>query len=162
MLSSRGDKAVSDKGTSLQRLGVNLPGQPQGPGRPRNKTEEMTDLIDEMALEFGDQMAAMALQALQDGMRAKDLKHRLDAAKAYLNNFHHPSKQMDVNVTENVSISAETRDAADHLTAHERAIVEQFQQHIIAQRDEHVVDVEVVEEQAPELPPLPASGEGQA
>ena len=105
------------------------------------------------ALENGERMASMALQALIDGMGGKDLKQRVDAAKTFLHNFHQPSKQIDLNVNEQVTISQESREAADNMTAEERAIVENFQRHIMSMRPETIEDAEVVEES--ELPPLP-------
>ena len=144
-----------DKGRDLQRsFGAQLPsttGGPPGPGRPRNKSEDMTDLIDTLALENGPQMASMALQTLMDGMRQRDFKSRLDSAKAYLSNFHQPSKQIDMNITEQVSITAEMREAADQLTDEEKAIVAAYEERLLSLRPEIIVDAEIVEIE--ELPP---------
>lgn len=150
-------------------------------GRPRTKTEDLTDLIDDMAIEHGQDLTAMALQAVKDGMRSKDLKQRLDAAKVWLNNFHNPTKQVDMNVTENAAITPQAREAVDGLTEDERRIMAEVHSRLMAMREEaEVVDVdevtpiqaEVVRDpepdpapepsgagwEAPVLPPLPPEG----
>lgn len=139
--------------------------------RPRNKTEEMTELIVDQAIEHGPDMTAMALQALKDGMRAREVKMRVDAAKAYLANFHHPSKQIDMNVNEQVTITAASREAEDQMTDEERAKIAAFEQKLIALREEAIIEGVVVGEEhdepepapqsgwdAPQLPPLPPEG----
>ena len=144
---------MSDSGKGLQKNsaaylqaranGFGAPGQ----SRPQSKTEEMTDLITDMALEHGQDMTAMALQALTDGMRAHDVKQRVDAAKAYLHNFHQPSKQIDMNVNEQVSISPAAREATDALTDEEQAVMEAFEAKLLALRQEREIEGEVVGEE---------------
>lgn len=151
------------------------------PARPRSKTEELTDTIEDMVLEHGSELTAMALDALKTGMRNKDAKLRLDAAKAYLHNFHNPAKRIDMDVQEQVTISAGARDAVDQLTDEERAIMARFEQKLLEMRpeiheaedveeidedEEHVDPSDVVVEEpangsgwsAPDLPPLPPEG----
>lgn len=135
---------VSDNGREIQPRVVGLPsGQPPP---ARTKSEEMTDLIDTLALESGEHMGAMALQALKDGMGGNDLKLRIAAAKAYLAEFHHPKQQMDVNVNETVTISEAARDATDKLTPEEKEIVAQFEKFLPQMRPDVIEDAEVVEE----------------
>ena len=128
--------------------------------RPSTKTEDLTGLIDDMAIEHGDELTAMALQAVKDGMRSKNLKDRIDAAKVWFNNFHNPSKQIDMNVNESAAITPQAREAVDGLTADERAIMAEVHSRLMAMREEaQVVEAEVVREDAPEPPrelPAPA------
>lgn len=68
-------------------------GQPGKAGRPR---KDATEVIEERAADRMEYLADKALDAIERGMKSPNEKTALDAANKFLNNFHHPTKKVDV------------------------------------------------------------------
>lgn len=139
---------MSEHSRELQKMGGLPSASPGRPSVPRTKSEEMTDLIDSMALESGEKLSAMSLQAFKDALTSSDLKIRLSAAKAYFAQFHHPKHLIDVDVNETINISEAARDATDNLTAEERELVSKFEKFLPEMRPVDIEDAEVIDEDA--------------
>ena len=100
-------------------------------------------------MESAPSMARQALDVFQQSMNSTDAKIRLQAAHQYLKDVHHPSKQIDMNVHDASAVPAASRDAMDHITDEEMALLNRVVQELENARQADVIEAEVIEENAP-------------
>ena len=125
-------------------------GQPGKAGRPR---KDATEIIEAKAAERMEYLVDKSLDAYERALKSGNEKTALAAADKFLKTFHNPTQKVDVSgQVEHTEYHLHMLKGQNELSEAEQGLLGEFLDVLRDASEEEIVDAEVVEVEAKELP----------